>query len=135
MDIKGTVDVSCYLCFEATGDSEAPNCDAIIKDPNIACQISSCDDEDDAQSCCNGSPDEILINSYDPIMYEYESDEENREDEDGVEVCSYGTTYKEGDDDCEMEVEKKARVCVDSGAEKMDEMEKSRLFWEACLAS
>ncbi|XP_028762301.1 uncharacterized protein LOC114720772 [Neltuma alba] len=135
MDMKGTVDVSCYLRFEATGDSEA-SCDP-IKDPNIACRISICDD-DDAQSCCYDSSESV---NSDQLINGYEPDEKRIEDEDEEEVCVYGTTYREeeeeddDDDDCEIQVQKKVRVCGDSGPKKMDEMEKNRLFWEACLAS
>ncbi|KAK4281102.1 hypothetical protein QN277_012634 [Acacia crassicarpa] len=139
MDMKGTVDVSCYLCFEATGDSEAPSCDPINKDPNIACRIPIWDD-DDAQSCCYDASDESLIHADELINIGYESDDKERteeeDDDDEVEVCVYGTTYKEEQDDCKMQEEKKLRVCVNSGADqKIDEVEKNRLFWEACLAS
>ncbi|XP_054794276.1 protein BFR2-like [Prosopis cineraria] len=134
MGMNGTVDVSCYLCFEATGDSEAPS--DPIKDPNIACRIPICDDDydddDDAQSCCYDASESL---SSDELFNDEVKKEDEHEDE--LEVCVHEATREEEDDDedSEMQEQKKVSVRVDSGAEKVDEMEKNRLFWEACLAS
>lgn len=129
MDVKGTVDVSSYLLFEATGDSEALS-DPIMDDSSIAYQIAISDD-DDALSCSYDASGTCNVGE----VHEYESDDElDDEKKEEKEVCVYGTSYCEDDDD-EMQEHHKSSESVDSGPETVDEMEKNRRFWEACLAS
>lgn len=112
---------SSYLLIEASGDSEA--------DWNPYTKGEHADD--DAQSCiydsseiCNASE----LNGYDESW----NIDDDVEDEKKDDVIHHGTSYC---DDDEMQQHQKSCVSDDSGQEFVDEMEKNRLFWEACLAS
>ncbi|XP_061366483.1 uncharacterized protein LOC133309701 [Gastrolobium bilobum] len=122
MDMKDPFDVSSYMLLEVTGDSEA-DCNPIMGEQ--AHEIDR--EDDDAQSCsddnsetCNASE----LNVFDESL--------NADDEDEKKVDGYGTSYCEDD---EMQEHHKSCVSDDSGQELVDEMERNRLFWEACLAS
>jgi len=111
---------SSYLLIEASGDSEA--------DWNPYTKGEHADD--DAQSCiydsseiCNASE----LNGYDESW----NIDDDVEDEKKDDVIHHGTSYCDDDD---MQHQKSC-VSDDSGQELVDEMEKNRLFWEACLAS
>ncbi|XP_061342550.1 uncharacterized protein LOC133288757 [Gastrolobium bilobum] len=131
MDRKDPMDFSSYIHFEATGDSEV-DCD-----PNLggyACEIARVGGDDDALSCsydgsdtCNAAE----LNGYESCDAGDHDDDEKKEDEEKDEV--YGISYCE--DDEMQEGDQKSFVSFDSGQELVDEMEKNRLFWEACLAS
>lgn len=121
-----------FFSYEATGDSEAD----INYDPNNNMDY---EDNDDAMSC---SYDGSAVNEHD------DDDEKRSEDVDEEKDVVYGTSYcseEEDDDDDEKNNEihidqykkkkKKCYVSFDSGNESMDEMEKNKRFWEACLAS
>ena len=127
LKMKDSVDFSSYMLFEATGDSEA-DVDPIVDE--IAYEISR--DDDDAQSC-SYDRSENCINIGDEIK-EFDSccvDNEKKEDnDDGEEVGVYGISYCEDD-----EIQNYQKSVVDPGKESLDEMEKNRQFWEACLAS
>ncbi|XP_014511735.1 uncharacterized protein LOC106770439 [Vigna radiata var. radiata] len=123
MERKEPLDFFSYFCFEASGDSE--------DDPIFACEMTRAygdDDNDDALSCnYEGSGavfDEEENDDHDDEIAKMREDEKS-----GV----YGMSYCE-DDDMEEE-HMKSHVSFDSGHEFVDEMEKNRLFWEACLAS
>ncbi|KAK7277702.1 hypothetical protein RJT34_22717 [Clitoria ternatea] len=123
MDREEKVDFSCYFQFEASGDSEV--------DSGYACEVADDgDDNDDALSC-----------SYDGSCSAEELDgcemswDEDREDEDDKKKEDFGTSYCEDDDEMQQEEQLKSYVSFDSGQNFVDEMEKNRLFWEACLAS
>lgn len=126
MDLKATADVSAHLLFEATGDSEAE----ALSDPIMDAIALS---DDDAQSCSYDASESRnvseVINGY--VSHD-ELDDEKKEDED-EEVCVYGTSYCEDDD--EIQQHHKSTESVDSGPDLVDEIEKNRRFWEACLAS
>ncbi|THG15854.1 hypothetical protein TEA_023877 [Camellia sinensis var. sinensis] len=101
--------------------------------------------EDDALSC---SCDDLMnceLGKFDDLGHTHDevyhvADHGGEEEEDIDQDWTDG-----GDDEDDDEVvmsssakareHKKLRVCVDSAMELMNEMEKSRLFWEACLAS
>ncbi|KAL6978447.1 hypothetical protein U1Q18_020115 [Sarracenia purpurea var. burkii] len=126
------------MLFEATGDSEA---DAV---PNMATVYAyemnvpaddgyddDDDDDDDAESCSYDLLDHGRIHA------------ELREFDDGDHADDTGYVHDDDDDDevvrrstANAGQPKKSRMCVDSTMEPVsDEREKSRIFWEACLAS
>lgn len=147
MDIKRkVVDVSSFLLFEATGDSEAgcfdPALSAAAKDDD--------DDDDDAESCSSSdllpagtvmelkySLDEKLSANDGYDDHDHYEDEEDGEVVDQIKEVHF---YKKCRDDHQRSiingsvVAKETSVSVDS-TKTMNETEKSRLFWEACLAS
>ncbi|OIV91304.1 hypothetical protein TanjilG_01835 [Lupinus angustifolius] len=141
MNIKGHADFSSYILFEASGDSEA-DCDPMMngnlyEHHRVDDQDCDDDDGDDALSC---SYDESDTSNSDELINMYDDDEscddeygdekkENEELVDGV----YGASYCE--DDEMQEENQKIYVSSNSNQEFVDEMEKNRLFWEACLAS
>ncbi|XP_058200235.1 uncharacterized protein LOC131315158 [Rhododendron vialii] len=130
MEGKKAADVFSWLPFECTGDSED------IFELNVASEDAKTDVEgdDDAHSCCcdfmvfddlGDAHDEFYhvddANDDDDYYYDDNGEEE--------EVSSWGKARQR----------KKPRLSVDSISTTIvlmnDEMEKSRLFWEACLAS
>ncbi|KAI7983563.1 RNA-binding protein BRN1 [Camellia lanceoleosa] len=101
--------------------------------------------EDDALSCSCDDLMDCELGKFDDLGHTHDevyhvADHGDEEDEDIDQDWTDG-----GDDEDDDEVvmsstakareHKKLRVCVDSAMELMNEMEKSRLFWEACLAS
>ncbi|GAU30674.1 hypothetical protein TSUD_38980 [Trifolium subterraneum] len=140
---KNTNDFFSYVRFEASGDSEADNnCDDF--NMNMDWEIARSlvyddDDNDDAMSCSYDENDNDEHDDDEEEISEYD-DEEIRDD------VVYGTSYCEEDDDDDevnndeqYEKKKKKKSYVSNfdsgGRESMDEMEKNRRFWEACLAS
>lgn len=105
-----------FSLVEVTGDSEI-DCDSRSEESNLRASM----DEDDAESCCSGR----------------------------FHVKSAVTTEDEDDDDGGVEERREVRIkswlheqepnsCVSADSvanEFMNEMEKSKLFWETCLAS
>ncbi|OIW17408.1 hypothetical protein TanjilG_22520 [Lupinus angustifolius] len=125
MDMKkGTCEDTCYTLLEASGDSEA---DSYLSKGEHAYEDYTADD--DAESCSyDGSEicDAAELNGYNESL--------NHDDEDEKKDDSfYGTSYCE--DDEMQEQHYKSCVSDDSRQELLDEAEKNRLFWEACLAS
>ncbi|KAE8676463.1 RNA-binding protein-defense related 1 isoform 1 [Hibiscus syriacus] len=136
------VDVSSFLLFEATGDSESVcNFDAAMAD------INGGEDDDDAESC---SSDTVLpgVRHTGSLENKFayiggDIDDEDDEDDDGVVEQREVQLYKKCCRDDQringvfVAKEKKpsSAVPIDNSNETMDEMGKNRLFWEACLAS
>ncbi|WJX85011.1 hypothetical protein P8452_67523 [Trifolium repens] len=131
MDLKNSYEsehnlIPSYMLIEATGDSEVDS-----NDPNINGFGSADDDDDDAQSCCHDNAAEFKA-----------CESWNDDDDDDVEknkkgdVNVYGSSYCE-DDEMQEQNNYKSYVSDDSSDKEFvdDEMEKNRLFWEACLAS
>ncbi|CAK8572855.1 unnamed protein product [Lathyrus sativus] len=109
-----------YVRFEASGDSEADS------DPNMDCEKAKSslhdEDNDDALSCSGGS-----------TVDEHDDGDENekRKDEEEEKDVVYGKSYcEEDEEDDEVHGED-----VDLGGDLVDENEKNRRFWEACMAS
>lgn len=153
MDFKKTenlVDVSSFFLFEATGDSESAGCS------DLGLRVVSCseeDDDDDAESCCSDVSDYCMASkmygSYgggevfgrgfgDGEDHEEEEDYENGEVvEQGQERGRKRKRLQEDErwrGDKIPQRKQASNVSVDS--EKiMIEREKSRVFWETCLAS
>ncbi|MBA0736847.1 hypothetical protein Gogos_010337 [Gossypium gossypioides] len=140
------VDVSSFLLFEATGDSES----GCSSDPAMV-DISHDDDgDDDAESCsCDTAPDVVhgvreiggsLKNKFANVV-EGVDDEDDDDDDDGVVEQKEVQLYKKGCRDDErikgvgVGKEKKSSSSAENSSETMNEMEKNRLFWETCLAS
>lgn len=124
MGEQNVIDLSSFMLVEAMGDSE------MDFDSKIEIMES---ETDDAESCCGSEGFEFgevcdLENNYyheDHKVFsqnwDFAKEDYNDDDEDEDEVISnFGN---------------KSRNCYKSRVEFMDEMEKSRLFWEACLAS
>ncbi|KAL6339749.1 hypothetical protein AAG906_034835 [Vitis piasezkii] len=137
MESRKLMDVSSFLLFEASGDSEQ-----LESDPGMAVSEHGIDvDKDDAESCsCDLSESVVQIDEFDGFDAEGYDDycdvEEEEEEEDGndqtwtskpVGPQRFAVGLTSGD--------RKSSVCVDSTEGEGKEMEKSRLFWEACLAS
>ncbi|KAI8522776.1 hypothetical protein RHMOL_Rhmol13G0022800 [Rhododendron molle] len=128
MEGKKAVDVFSWLLFECTGDSED------IFELNVASEGAETDveEDDDAHSrCCDFMVFDDLGDAHDEFYHVDEADDDDYDDdeEEEEEVSSRGKARQR----------KKPRLSVDSISTTMvlmnDEMEKSRLFWEACLAS
>ncbi|KAJ6680240.1 GLUTAMIC ACID-RICH PROTEIN-LIKE [Salix purpurea] len=136
--VRNSVDVSPFLLVEAAGDSEV--------DSGPATSTTVVADDDDAESCScdtsdhssvsdviNGACSEVEAGRVNcNVAYKEEVEEvEEEEVEEGVEVCQswFGQVH------VGLPVKQKPCVSVDSGNESMNEKEKDRLFWEACLAS
>ncbi|KAJ6873534.1 hypothetical protein NC651_032415 [Populus alba x Populus x berolinensis] len=106
------------------------------------------DDDDDAESCSCDTSDHSCVSddiingvcskveayqvNYNAVDDDHDDDgeEEEEEEEEGVEVCQSWVHHVHG-----LPVKQKSCVSVDSSNESMNEKEKDRLFWEACLAS
>ncbi|KAM2631857.1 hypothetical protein TB1_030580 [Malus domestica] len=151
---KSIMDVSSFMLFEATGDSEA---DAISSDDHrIICDddhpMLSMADEDDAQSCScdsfdqNPSADDVLNDlddRDDDHRYDDREDEKEEEEEEEEEECSSVDNHHQrwSGETVGMPLmgghQLKSTASVDSTKEfeLLNEVEKSRLFWETCLAS
>ncbi|KAK8532558.1 hypothetical protein V6N13_131878 [Hibiscus sabdariffa] len=155
MGIRGSdvVDVSSFLLFEATGDSESGcNSDPAIADING--QHYNDDDyhdyDDDAESCSCDTVSGYLPGVREIVSLENKSvnvggdfDDGDDDDDDGVveqrEVQLYEKCCR---DDQRVngafvakEKNPSSAVSLENSNETMNEMEKNRLFWEACLAS
>lgn len=146
MDMKQPADVSRFMLFEATGDSEA-DCDSpMMMDDQVD---NNDDDNDDAESCsydgsenqnCNLQGDQQHHHGCGSCELDYDEHHDAEKKKDEGEACgSYGISYCDDDDDVDVDeiIQKrhKSILSVDSGQHLMDEMEKNRRFWEACLAS
>lgn len=119
--IRNLVDVSSFLFFEATGDSELDSVD-----PNVSITTFSQHD-DDAESCSYDSSD--FHTAHDEVI--------NDSCCHHFQACIIDDNVEEGDEaHSHIRDEKKSSVSVDSSHEELpSEMEKNRLFWETCLAS
>jgi hypothetical protein len=134
--VKNSVDVSPFLLVEAAGDSE------VDSDPTMS-TIDLVDDDDDAESCSCDTSDlscvRDIINGACSEVEAYQvnynvvddDDDQEEEEEEGVEVCQSWVHHVH----VGLPVKQKPCVSVDSSNESMNEKEKDRLFWEACLAS
>ncbi|XVE77706.1 hypothetical protein DITRI_Ditri13aG0084400 [Diplodiscus trichospermus] len=146
MDNKSkVVDVSSFLLFEATGDSEAGCFDpAAMSVTHHAEEEEEEEEEEDAESCsCNGtsefSPGVRQHNSLEEKAKGGDDHHEDEEDGEVVDQKEVGVYKKCRDDHRQIngvakEEKASSAVSVDS-TETMNEKEKNRLFWEACLAS
>ncbi|KAH1107192.1 hypothetical protein J1N35_010960 [Gossypium stocksii] len=143
------VDVSSFLLFEATGDSES----GCSSDPAMV-DIShddDGDDDDDAESCsCDTAPDVVhgvrevggsLKNKFANVVEGADDEDDDDDDDDGVVEQKEVQLYKKSCRDDErikgvgVGKEKKSSSSAENSSETMNEMEKNRLFWETCLAS
>ncbi|GFZ04648.1 hypothetical protein Acr_17g0002200 [Actinidia rufa] len=121
------VDVSSFMFFEVTGDSEA-SCE--LNEEAYEIDVA----EDDAQSCsCDLMDFEDVGHTNDEDYHVDDDDDEEEEEEEEEEVQDWSggdevvvTSGTGGGGSC-----KKRRICVESSStiESMNEMEKSRLFW------
>ncbi|XP_028804249.1 uncharacterized protein LOC114759262 [Neltuma alba] len=142
MDMK-RMDVSRFMLFEATGDSEADGDADIIMDEQFAGAVGEeddDDDDDDAQSCCHEGSEshnwdlgDQHLNGHASRFADAEFEHRDGQENDGEETGVHGTSYC--DDDEIQKHKHRSSLSVDSGQQLMDEMEKNRRFWEACLAS
>ncbi|CAK9310035.1 unnamed protein product [Citrullus colocynthis] len=115
-------DISSYFLFEATGDSEV---DSSVDSGGSAASM----EFNDAESCTDDTPT-ICINEFGIYgSYGYKEEEEdemveNDDDHEVVESKPIGFTTK-------------SNASTDSTKEfkMLNEVDKNRLFWEACLAS
>ncbi|XWS46739.1 hypothetical protein CRYUN_Cryun14cG0093900 [Craigia yunnanensis] len=137
MDFNNKViDVSSFLLFEATGDSEAGCFDPAMSVINHA-------EDDDAESCSCDTTSDFLpgVRKLNSLEDKATVDDDHHEDEEDGEVVEQKEVrvYKKCRDDHQRingvaKEKKSSAVSVDS-TKTMNEMEKNRLFWEACLAS
>lgn len=145
---KVFVDVSSFFLFEATGDSEA---EAGCFDPAGAMSVINHDEDDgDAESCSWDTTSDFIreLNRLEDrpniVVGEDEEDDDGDRDGDGEvvdqkePVCHLYKKCRDDDGLSKSKLEKKSSrsVSVDSTqTQTMNEMEKNKLFWEACLAS
>ncbi|GKU86717.1 hypothetical protein SLEP1_g1207 [Rubroshorea leprosula] len=136
MDVKNLVDVSSSFLFEATGDSEAAVLDPGMPDVNHANEDDGGDaggDDDDAGSCiCDALEIHTVSKIYEGSEVRQVSDDE--EEEENGEVVEQDVRGWDKDQHTGLQREQTSRVSGDS-KKTMDEREKSKLFWETCLAS
>ncbi|XVE73232.1 hypothetical protein DITRI_Ditri11bG0100600 [Diplodiscus trichospermus] len=142
MDIKSkVVDVTSFLLFEATGDSEAG-----YFDPAMSINHADQDDDDDAESCSCDTTSGFLpssvreFNSLEDkkLLANVGDDDDHHEDDEDGEVVDQKAVHlykKCRDDQRIMAKEKKSSAVSVDSTSTVNEMEKNRLFWEACLAS
>ncbi|XP_027936255.1 uncharacterized protein LOC114191284 [Vigna unguiculata] len=124
MERKEPLDFSSYFCFEASGDSEEA-------DPHeITRAYGGGDDDNDDALSCNYEGSGAALDGEEDECCDDEIAKVGEDEKSGV----YGMSYCEDDDEMEEE-HVKSHVSFDSAQEFVDEMEKNRLFWEACLAS
>ncbi|XVF32677.1 hypothetical protein REPUB_Repub17cG0103300 [Reevesia pubescens] len=133
------VDVSSFLIFEATGDSETG-----FFDPAMSVINHAENDNDDAESCSCDTTSDFLpgVREVNSSLEDKENDGDDDYEEDGEVVEQKEVhLYKKCRDDNRQRIngggvakenKKSSAVSVDS---TLNEMEKNRLFWEACLAS
>ncbi|KAF8006573.1 hypothetical protein BT93_K0775 [Corymbia citriodora subsp. variegata] len=122
---RKVVDASSFFLFEDSGDSEVDGRDPGHEEVPM--------EEDDAESCSYDSSDwanagdDVVVGECDVdvatwLRDGHEEDEYESGDEQDSHVQLPGVEYK-------------SCVSVESTNELMNEREKSKLFWEACLAS
>ncbi|KAK8521830.1 hypothetical protein V6N13_021910 [Hibiscus sabdariffa] len=131
------VDVSSLLLFEATGDSESGcNFDPVVADTN-----NREDDDDDAESC---SCDTVLpcVSEIDSLENRFANADDDDDDDDGVVEQREVQMYKKCCRDDRVnggfvakDKKTSSDVLVENSNQTLNEKEKNRLFWEACLAS
>ncbi|KAE8685208.1 RNA-binding protein-defense related 1 isoform 1 [Hibiscus syriacus] len=146
------VDVSSFLLFEATGDSESGcHYDPAMVDINGEHDDDDHDYDDDAESCScdtvSGSlPGVREIVSLENKFMNVDGDVDvgdDEDDDDGVVEQMEVQLYKKCCRDDQRvngvfvakENKPSSAVSVENSNKTMNEMEKNRLFWEACLAS
>ncbi|XP_011033637.1 PREDICTED: uncharacterized protein LOC105132057 isoform X3 [Populus euphratica] len=121
--------------MEAAGDSE------VDSDPTMS-TIDLVDDDDDAESCSCDTADHscvrdiinVACSEVEAYQVNYNvvgGGDDDDEEEEGVEVCQSWVHHVH----VGLPVKQKSCVSVDSSHESMNEKEKDKLFWEACLAS
>ncbi|XP_011033636.1 PREDICTED: uncharacterized protein LOC105132057 isoform X2 [Populus euphratica] len=121
--------------LEAAGDSE------VDSDPTMS-TIDLVDDDDDAESCSCDTADHscvrdiinVACSEVEAYQVNYNvvgGGDDDDEEEEGVEVCQSWVHHVH----VGLPVKQKSCVSVDSSHESMNEKEKDKLFWEACLAS
>ncbi|XP_042514682.1 uncharacterized protein LOC122089202 [Macadamia integrifolia] len=124
---RHVVDVSSFLLFEATGDSE-----------DFGHDISDFDDaaDYDAESCCSGpcgSMDEDNHDSNDNYYgfddQEYYTNQESEWSSAAEEEEEVMKEYKQEQSGATVDANGNGKLLV------LNEMEKNKLFWETCLAS
>ncbi|KAL8087698.1 hypothetical protein AgCh_037738 [Apium graveolens] len=154
-NLHGLIDISPFLLFESTGDSEKDSEINMYSVDNNNMEVSYGNEVDDALSCCSDPP-EIFKNDrgdcfkeylngkksdqermhgheYNPKYrdrYDYDEDED---DEDDGAINQYCKSSKKG---CVFSrTLKKSKGCVDSKMEPIKKEDKDKLFWDTCLAS
>ncbi|KAL4376698.1 hypothetical protein GQ457_02G002980 [Hibiscus cannabinus] len=136
MDVKSKViDISPFLLFEATGDSET-GCSG----PAISVDDIADDDDDDAESCsCDTTPEFIPGVRGRLNGLEHKASVGDEEEGEVVELRTEAGLHKNRRDGhrrfnggVREKGKKSSSVSVDSAKHLKD---KNRLFWEACLAS
>lgn len=121
-------DVSPFLLLEASADSEAGQNgvedDECVNDCDIdeSCSASSC--ETSYVTWTSQRPSRLGFELEDKVDEERDAGEEEEDDDGEGEVNSYIRCGRNQRDN----------LAVDSGA-VVSEMDQSRMFWEACLAS
>ncbi|GLT42535.1 hypothetical protein SLA2020_165280 [Shorea laevis] len=136
MDVKNLVDVSSFFLFEVTGDSEAAVLDPGMPDVNHSNEGdgggAGDDDDDDAGSCiCDASEIHMVSKIYEGDVRQVSDDEEEEENGEVVEQDVRGW---DKDQHIGLQTEQTSRVSGES-QKPMSEKERSKLFWETCLAS
>ncbi|KAI6695688.1 hypothetical protein NL676_023398 [Syzygium grande] len=151
------IDASPFLLLEATGDSEADSDQAIMRDPGLARSMAydECgggdDYGEDAESCSSEWPSHESFDNHDVqdldcggTVDEIDRWRGMRPRETGKNERVEQQRWPEAEEPCvseeinsfddEEEINMKPSGILSSEVD-LSEIEKSRLFWEACLAS
>nr|GMD23615.1 CBL-interacting serine/threonine-protein kinase 7-like [Ipomoea batatas] len=125
------VDVSRFFLFEVTGDSSEVISSSVTEDfwADDDAQSCSCDSSD-AQSIRLFSGEEERLGS--SCCVENDGDDEEEEEEDGDEVNQSENRGGVGPQQKQNESSSKVQG---GSVELVNEKDRDRLFWEACLAS
>ncbi|EOA24925.1 hypothetical protein CARUB_v10018216mg [Capsella rubella] len=137
--MNNVVEVSPCLLFEASGDSENHHQERGLEGDDV---LKGHEDhsDDDAESCRCGSQMTSRSTDHDPVEEEEEEEEEeeaevageNEDHDDGDgEVNSYGRSPEKRD----RENRTVDLSSTGNDERSISEIEKNRMFWEACLAS
>lgn len=146
MEGNNVVNVSSFFLFEeATGDSDETNHNS--KPTTANDNIGVAMDDDDAESCSwdlSDSHNQLDDDDgHDDVHDDHKERRKEEEDGDEEEDAEISSAYNQKWDEkrsigISIDNHQKSSVSVDSTKddfESLNEMEKNRLFWEACLAS
>ncbi|XP_031121136.1 uncharacterized protein LOC116024381 [Ipomoea triloba] len=128
------VDISRFFLFEVTGDSSEVVSSSVTEDfwADDDAQSCSCDSSD-AQSIRLFSGEEERLGSSCCVENGGEEEEDEEDEEDGDEVNQ--SENRGGVGPLQKQNESSSKVQGGGSVELVNEKDRDRLFWEACLAS
>ncbi|KAK1398945.1 hypothetical protein POM88_008808 [Heracleum sosnowskyi] len=154
-NLHGYIEVSPFLLFESTGDSEEVS-ELKISSFNDDIMVVTCDDVDDCQSCCSDSSEicntSVNHDQFQEYSYSRKTDRKRMHDHDYKSIYRHQNDCDEDEDDDDGAISqecssrnvgfdysrtpKKCKVYVNSKMEPaIKKEENDKLFWDTCLAS